>query len=402
MIPVENFYFCNVSKRRRTHPVRRARAEHNRAGAAPAAIGTGLGNLAVLSNDVVLFILECCDFKTLKTLMAIPSFARLIQRHEANICKGLLRARHLDEAVIKGGYVVDSLRCRCGNPCGPQWLLPVDALLAVHAIEERARVVEGVLDSDNYFMGMDSEWPRLDNAEQREKTREMLREGIRICDRLGDFEGGVIDHANATFPKDRRLPLTNLELESGVAIPHYPATKHTSRVPTAGEIEKRNYARWRLRKLQSEFIQSCSLYDLCCLVLLLELASKYGVPTGPAGPYSSGTNESILRHGSWFLASWAQTKKHHCFGQHSYASEVSSAAHRDLSKCTVGRGLKWAGIRQDELTVVLGKELRDRLGYPLGEEGMETDVLARIDELIRGPQTDEPKTSMFDEKPVRQ
>jgi len=72
MIPVENFYFCNVSKRRRTHPVRRARAEHNRAGAAPAAIGTGLGNLAVLSNDVVLFILECCDFKTLKTLMAIP------------------------------------------------------------------------------------------------------------------------------------------------------------------------------------------------------------------------------------------------------------------------------------------------------------------------------------------
>ncbi|UNI15025.1 hypothetical protein JDV02_001598 [Purpureocillium takamizusanense] len=372
-----------------------------RRGAPLPSIGEGLGTLRVLSNEVLMHIFECCEIETIAMLLTIPSFAALILTNLPSICKGMMRENKLHEDVIRAGYVGDLLRQRGGNPGEARRLLAVGTLPAVDAVERRNVIVETILDSHTFPMRMDSKWPRCDNMQQRKNLRKMLREGIRICDRLADFEGEVIATANAKFFASNPLPLTSVELESAI-LQRYSAAGMVSHLPTVLALRKKRYVRWQLRSLQGGFIQTCTTYQLYCVAVLLRLANERAGPTRPnpstisrRHPYQSGINEAALRHGSWFLQCFGSITTSMNPGRYEHAIMVGIAAGRDVHDCAQKQGLRWGGIMQDELTVVLEKELRSRLPFPDEQPNLDVAVLVRIDEIIRGRQTVLPMTFMF-------
>ncbi|KAJ6445738.1 peroxisomal targeting signal receptor [Purpureocillium lavendulum] len=409
MFPMTLFKRCSKRpplSRPRAPLFRRSLGEGKPDGEARPPVQAGLGNLAVLNNELLLRIFELCDASSLEALMDIPVTAWLIQKNKVVIFKRLMREQHhLDEEDIQLGFICDAIRATCGGPCGPRHIYPVLSLPAVFAVEARDLAVENIMDSMIFHTRMDSRWPRLDNLGQRKKMRDMVREGIRICDRLADLEGGVVTQTNAMMSRTGSpLPLISYEHESAL-ITNNRELGNALIVPPPSEMHKRTFVRWQLRGIQGAYLVSCTTYQLYCLALLLRLANertstqnRRRETINQSYTYPNAINEAILRHGSWFLTCWGSTMGNLCHGRYEYAIAITIAAGRELlSDADHESGIERLGGKYDELTVVLDSELRRRLDYGPNERGLDIEVLVRIDEMIRGPQTVLPMTWMFAE-----
>ena len=296
--------------------------------------------------------------------------------------------------------MVDSLGASCGNPCHVRKVLPVVDWQTVVVIEKRIAVVDEILDSEFLCTRCDSHWPRLSKPTHREAMRQMVREGINHCDRLADLEAAVIGGENLDQSHAPPLPLVSVEHDFAHRLGLMRRHVHTG-MRAQAEINKEIYVRWRVRGRQRQYLVSLDTRQLLCIALLLRLAGerlrariRQRFRAAHCRTFVSGINEVIMRHGSWFLSTW-NSKSHACSGSYSHAFDLGMAAVRDLRVYMHRGGVKWNGVGQDELSVVLDKELRRRLGSLRQEDIVETQAMMRVDEMIRGPQTTRPVTFMF-------
>lgn len=230
--------------------------------------------------------------------------------------------------------------------------------------------------------------------------RQMVREGINICDRLADMEAAVIGGENLGQFDAPPLPLVSVEHDFSRRLGLIRRHVHVER-RTQAEMNRETYVRWRVRSRQRQYLMSLGTQQLLCIALLLRLAGerlrtriRQRFRAAHCRTFVSGINEVIMRHGSWFLSSW-NAKTHVCSGRYSHAFDLGMSAVRDLRIYMHRGGVKWNGVGREEISVVLDKELRRRLGTMRREDTVETQAMMRVDEIIRGPQTVRPMTFMF-------
>ncbi|KAM4059555.1 hypothetical protein HRG_011611 [Hirsutella rhossiliensis] len=362
--------------------------------------------MPVLHGAIVLQIVEYCDADTIKTLLSIAGFREIIEEYHTSIARKLIRWDVGDE-TLRGKFLLDTFDDLSGRPCSERAVIPVSSLYAIDIVERRVSLVEWLLKRPLLCTRNDSDWPHLNKLTERETMRQMVREALSLCDHLGDIEASVIGLSDLSGFDAPALPQMSID---HVLAHQWTTVRNGLELAPQSRAEqmRERYVRWLVRGRQRQYLKTLKTRQLLSIVLLLRLIGE-GLPRESGRERDPerrwkllrGVNECVLRHGTWFLSAYKADAP--CYiRRHQHANDLIRHAKRGLAARRHSGGLVWQSVKRREVSVTLHRELQRRQRAEGRGSNVEvaTEALIMVDEVIRGPQTVRPITSMFSPVPA--